>query len=292
MDFDHFEDFELPVEFVDTHCHLDLNKFDNDRTEVILRSQAAGLTHILIPSISINSSRKALKLAESNPMLFMSIGVQPNDAITWDDQCIKNLREIHNSSLNVSPPVKKIIAIGEIGLDYYWDTSPHEHQKKILWSQMELATELELPLIIHLREKQDVDHGEGADALLEIINIWVKELKKKNNPLANHPGVLHSFSGDLDTANQAIQLGFYIGVTGPVTYKNNKKRQDLIASIPIENLLLETDAPFLTPHPKRGQRNEPANIPLVAAKIAELHNKTLAEVAAQTCSNASRLFQW
>jgi len=112
------------------------------------------------------------------------------------------------------------------------------------------------------------------------------------NSLIKHPGVLHSYSGDQNTAGILMELGFFIGVSGPVTFSNNKKRQDLIASLPIEKLLLETDAPFLTPHPSRGQRNEPANIPFIAAKVAEIHNKTLADVAEITCSNATRLFNW
>ena len=281
------------MEFVDTHCHLDFNKFDNDRTEVIQRSKAVGLTHILIPSISIKSSRLVVKLADIDPSLFAAIGVQPNDTLSWDEESINDLRGIFQSSTRFSSPGrKKIIAIGEIGLDYYWEIAPREQQKKALRCQMELATELEMPIILHLREKLDAEHGECADDLLDIITSWVNDLKSTNNPLANHPGVLHSFSGNLNTANEAIQLGFFIGVTGPITFTNAKERQKLISTLPLENLILETDSPFLTPQPKRGQRNEPANIPLVAAKVAELHHVTLAEVAEQTSVNATRLFYW
>lgn len=281
------------MELVDTHCHLDFNKFDNDRTEVILRAQTAGLTRILIPGVTIESSRMAVKLAESNPILFAAIGIQPNDALTWDENSISHLRELFLSTFNpLSAERKKIIAIGEIGLDYYWEAAPHEHQKSILWAQMQLAVELELPIVLHLREKQDAEHGACAEDLLEMITDWTNQLKSTNNPLSSHPGVLHSFSGNIDTAQKAIQLGFFIGVTGPVTFTNAKKRQDLIAAIPLEHLLLETDAPYLTPHPNRGQRNEPANVRLVANKVAELHMESLARVAEQTCANAIKLFYW
>jgi TatD DNase family protein len=281
------------VEFVDTHCHLDFNKFDNDRPEVILRAQAAGITRILIPGISVESSQMAAKLANSHPMLFSSIGIQPNDAKTWDEHSIEHLREIYLSSpIFKSSARKRILALGEIGLDYYWEITPHKHQKLVLWQQMLLAAELELPIILHLREKKDAEKGPCTDDLLEIITEWIKYLKTMNNSLIKHPGVLHSYSGDQNTARVFMELGFFIGVSGPVTFSNNKKRQDLIASLPLDKLLLETDAPFLTPHPNRGQRNEPANISFIAAKVSEIHKKTLAEVAEITCSNATRLFNW
>lgn len=281
------------MEFVDTHCHLDFNKFEPDRVEVILRAQANGISRILIPGISIKSSFSAVKLAESHPMLFASIGIQPNDAMTWDRNSLEELKEIYRSSQkSTSDAINKIIAIGEIGLDYYWDASPHEHQKKVLWQQMLLAAELEKPIILHMREKKDASSGPCTDDLLEIIHKWIDHLQSKNNPLINHPGVLHSYSGDLKNAKEFMELGFIFGVSGPVTYTNNKKRQELIAALPIEKLLLETDAPYLTPHPNRGQRNEPANIPLVAAKIAEIHKKSVAEVAEITSANATKLFYW
>lgn len=281
------------MEFVDTHCHLDFNKFDNDRPEVLLRAKVAGITRILIPGISIESSLLAANIAKSHPMLFSSIGIQPNEAIKWDEHSIEHLKNIYLLyQTSLSPAKKVIIAVGEIGLDYYWEATPHNHQKNVLWQQMLLAAEMELPIILHSREKKDAEKGPCIDDLLQIITEWIKYLKTMNNSLIKHPGVLHSYSGDQDTAKLFMELGFFIGVSGPVTFSKNKKRQDLIASLPIENLLLETDAPFLTPHPNRGQRNEPANIPFIAAKVAEIHNKTLADVAEITCSNASRLFNW
>ncbi len=281
------------MELVDTHCHLDFNNFDIDRNEVILRARAAGLTHMLIPGVTIESSRSAVKLAEKEPILFAAIGIQPNDALTWNENSIRDLSQLILSNTDpLSTINKQIVAIGEIGLDYYWEAAPHAHQKMIIREQLQLAAESKLPVILHLREKKDAEYGPCAEDLLDILSDWTEQLISTKNPLASHPGVLHSFSGNLATAQKAIQMGFLIGVTGPVTFKNAKKRQDLIAAIPLEHLLLETDAPFLTPHPNRGQRNEPANIPFVAIKVAELHKVSLARVAEQTCTNAKNLFNW
>ncbi|MFH2038615.1 MAG: TatD family hydrolase [Chloroflexota bacterium] len=283
----------MPLEFVDTHCHLDFNKFDNDRDEVVIRAQTAGLSHMLIPGITIESSRIAIELSENNPALFAAIGIQPNDAMTWNDNSIGDLTQLYNSNnKTTSLKRKKIVAIGEIGLDYYWDAAPQAHQKRILWEQLQLASKLNLPVILHLREKKDAVQGPCSEDLLEILTDWRNQLISTKNLISIHPGVLHSFSGNIDTAQKAIQLGFFIGVTGPVTFINAKNQQDLIAAIPLERLLLETDSPFLTPHPNRGQRNEPANIKLVATKVAELHKESLARVAEQTCINAEKLFNW
>lgn len=283
----------MPLELVDTHCHLDFTKFDNDRNEVILRAQAAGLSHILIPGVTIESSHEVVKLSESNPILFAAIGIQPNYSLTWNNNSIHDLLQLFLSKTNPSSTIrKKIVAIGEIGLDYYWETAPHNHQKNVLWEQMELAAKLELPVVLHLREKQDAEYGECTEDLLNIITDWTEHLITTKNQLSTHPGVLHSFSGNIDTAFKVIDLGFFIGVTGPVTFTNAKKRQDLIAALPLDHLLLETDSPFLSPHPLRGKRNEPAYVELVATKVAELHKETLAKVAVQTCLNAEKLFNW
>jgi len=283
----------MPLELVDTHCHLDFNNFDKDREEVILRSRAAGLTHLLIPGVTLDSSRNAVRLSENNPSIFAAIGIQPNDSLTWNEDSVHDLTELFlSNSIPTKPVNKKIVAIGEIGLDYYWDAAPHAHQKMILWEQLHLAATLNLPVILHLREMKDAEYGLCAEDLRDILTDWTGQLISTKNPLSSHPGVLHSFSGDLDTAQKAIQMGFFIGVTGPVTFKNAKKRQELIAAIPLEHLLLETDAPFLTPHPNRGHRNEPANIQFVANKVAELHKESLARVAGQTCMNAKKLFNW
>jgi len=268
----------------DTHCHLDFEKFDADRQEALTRAWEAGLTRILIPGLDLRSSRRAVKLAESHPNLFAAIGVHPSESLTWDPQTIPALREL---SIN-----QKVVAIGEAGLDYYWEAAPRDHQQKVLREQLALAAELQLPVVIHLREKDDRQDGECARDLLQILEGWTGQLNADNNPLADHPGVLHSFSGTLQTAQKAMDMKFFIGVTGPVTYKNAVERQALIARLPMENVLIETDSPFLSPVPERGNRNEPAYVTFIADKIADIHSTTREQVAAITSSNAARLFCW
>lgn len=272
------------MNLTDTHCHLDLGKFDADRNDVIRRALAAGLTRILIPGITLKSSRSIVKLAESQPNLFAAVGVHPNDSNTWDPQTIPALRELAVSL--------KVVAIGEIGLDYYWEAAPRDHQHKVLEEQLNLAAELQLPVIIHVREKGDAPDGDCAQDMLKILEQWVTRLRVDKNPLAEQPGVIHSFSGTRQTAEKAIALNFYLGVTGPVTYKNAESRQEVIAALPLERLLIETDAPYLAPQPKRGQRNEPAYVLFMAEKIALLHSLSLDQVAETTTANAARLFAW
>ena len=268
----------------DTHCHLDFDKFDADRQDVLARAWEAGVTRILIPGIDLRSSVRVVRLAESHPQLFAAIGVHPSDSLTWDGQTIFALRELSIS--------QKVAAIGEIGLDYYWDAAPHDYQKKILDEHLSLAEELQLPVVIHLREKDDKAGGECSDDLIQILERWTNKLKSNENPISERPGVLHSFSSTPEVAQKAIEIGFYIGVTGPITYKNAEEKQSLIARIPLEKLLIETDAPYLSPVPYRGKRNEPAYVAFIADKIAEIHSSTREQVAEVTTSNADRLFSW
>jgi len=268
----------------DTHCHLDLEKFDADRDAVIQRALAAGVTRILIPGITLKSSHEIVRLAGSHAGLFAAVGVHPDEALTWDPQTVPALRELASDL--------KVVAIGEIGLDYHWDTAPHDYQQMALKAQLDLAAELQLPVLIHLREKDDAPDGDCARDLIRILEEWAGRLRAEKNPLADRPGVLHSFSGSLQTAQKAIALKFYLGVTGPLTFKNAEKRQEIIASLPVEHLLIETDAPFLAPVPKRGERNEPAFVTFIAEKIATLHSITPDQAAEITSSNAARLFAW
>lgn len=283
----------------DTHCHLDHPKFDPDRTEALRRASEAGLTRILIPSLSLDSSRSVIKLAESHPMLYAGIGVHPTEAKTWDAATGKELRALvgphhhphpHPLSRFTGEGNRKIVAIGEIGLDYYWDSALHNLQANVLEEQLALAAELQLPVILHCREKGDAPDGACAENLLHALEKWVNELRAEKNPLAERPGVLHSFSGTREKAQAAISLGFFIGVTGPVTYR--KDRQELIQQLPLERLLTETDSPYLAPHPQRGKRNEPAYVSLIADKIALLHSCDPQRVASITSENARRLFAW
>lgn len=271
----------------DTHCHLDFNKFDEDRDAVIQRALEAGVERILVPSLELESSQAVIRLAKSHAAVFAAAGFHPTDLDGWDETSFENLRNLARST-------DKIIAIGEIGLDYYWVKEPEKQarQRQVLKEQLRLAREANLPVVIHMREENDAWFGQASIDLLEILTEWQKGLQEQGHPLAERPGVLHSFNGNLDTAQKAIKHNFYIGVTGPITYKNAEEKRRIIRQLPLENLLIETDAPFLTPVPHRGRRNEPAFVRHIADKIAEIHMTTLEQVAEITSYNANRLFGW
>jgi TatD DNase family protein len=271
----------------DTHCHLDFNKFDEDRDVVIRRALEAGVKKILVPAIELASSRAVIELANSHEAIFAAIGFHPTDLDGWDESSIENLRNLVQSA-------DKVIAIGEIGLDYYWVKEPEKkaRQRQVLKEQLQLAREAGLPVVIHMREENDAWFGEASVDLLKILTEWQRGLQEQGHPLAERPGVLHSFNGNLETAQKAIQRNFYIGVTGPVTYKNAEEKRRIIRQLSLERLLIETDAPFLTPVPYRGKRNEPAFVAYIADKIAEIHMTTREQVAKITSDNANRLFGW
>ena len=286
----------------DTHCHLDFNKFDEDRDAAIQRAMEAGVTRILIPALDYESSLSAIRLAESHSNLFAAVGFHPTDVDKMDDSAIERLRAlILPAPESPSPYGKgvrgesiKIVAIGEIGLDYYWVKEPEKRifQHKALKKQLKLAQEVNKPVIIHMREENDEWFGQASIDLLKILSEWHQELVAQNHPLAEKPGVLHSYNGNLETAQKALALNFYIGVTGPVTYKNAEEKRSIIKQLPLSRLLIETDAPFLTPVPHRGQRNEPAFVRAIADKIAEVHMTTLEMAAEITTKNANHLFDW
>jgi TatD DNase family protein len=284
----------------DTHCHLDSNKFDDDRDAVIQRAIAAGVTRILIPGLELESSLAAIKLADSHPNLYAAIGFHPTDLDKWSNSSIEKLRELILPHPNPSPAGRgtqgegKIVAIGEIGLDYYWikESDKRAQQRDVLKQQLKLAQETNKPAVIHMREENDAWFGQASLDLLEILGKWHDELRAENHPLAEKPGVLHSYNGNLETAQRAIELNFYIGITGPVTYKNAEEKRRIIRQLPLERLLIETDSPFLTPVPQRGKRNEPAFVAYIADKIAEIHMTTREQVAEITTVNATRLFGW
>ncbi len=261
---------------VDTHCHLDFNRFDGDRDKVIERATKEGIERILNPGINLDSSRSILQFTELHSPIYAAVGVHPNDAQSWAYDTLNLLRNLAANG--------KVVAIGEIGLDYYRETSPRAKQLQILREQLHLAGEIELPVVIHNRE--------ATEDVLAVLSEWCAELIKSGSKLIERPGVLHSFSADLKSALAAIDLNFYIGITGPVTFRNAERLRQIVAEVPIDRLLVETDAPFLTPHPYRGKRNEPAYVRYVADKIAELKNITFEEVSAVTTSNAAKLFKW
>jgi TatD DNase family protein len=266
----------VSAELVDTHCHLDFDAFDADRAEVIARALEADVSIMLNPSVDLENSAIVAQLAEDNAAVFAAVGVHPNDSKGWGADSRERLKGLASNS--------KTVAIGEIGLDYYWDKAPKDMQQTVFGEQLNLAAELALPVIVHNRE--------AGEDVLRILLDWQASLETEHSPLASRPGVLHSFSGDREMAEKTIAAGFFIGLTGPLTFKKTKDLQDLAKIVPLEKILIETDSPFLTPHPYRGQRNEPAKVRLVAEKLAELKGLPVEDVAAITTANAERLFRF
>jgi len=270
----------------DTHCHLDFNKFDEDREVVLQRAKEAGVTRILIPALDPESSRAAIQLAEAHSNIFAAVGFHPTDLDKFSEKAFEEIKVLANHA--------KVVAIGEIGIDYYWVKEREERafQLAALRRQLDFAASIHKPVIIHMREEADAWIGQASIDLLRILSEWHRELRTGNHPLAEKPGVLHSYNGNLETAQKAIALNFFIGVTGPVTYKNAEEKRSIIRQLPLGKLLIETDAPFLTPVPHRGRRNEPAFVAYIADKIAEIHKITREQVAEMTARNASYLFGW
>jgi len=258
----------------DTHCHLTLDQFDVDRDEVMARAEEAGVSPILIPGTDLPSSRRAVELAQASRVLFAAVGVHPHEAKTWTESTPKALAEL------ASNPV--VVAIGEIGLDFYREYSPRSVQEHVFESQLELAAELGLPVIVHQRDAED--------EVLSRLVAWHENLP--DGLLRERPGVLHGFSSSLAMAERAVQAGFYLGLGGPVTFKNAKTLRQIVPSLPLDRLLTETDAPFLAPHPHRGKRNEPAMTRLVAQELSTLMESPLDVVAQVTSNNAASLFGW
>jgi TatD DNase family protein len=258
---------------VDSHCHLDLPQFDADRRR-IARMAERGVRYAVNPAVDLPSSHAAVALARQHESIYAAVGVHPHDAKTLDAAGLEELKTLAR--------FPKVVAIGEIGLDYYRDLSPRDVQRRAFQAQLELAAELGLPVIVHDRD--------AHKDVLAMLNDWRLWLDAKPYTLDGKMCVLHSFSGDVALAEQAVALGFHIGISGPVTYKNADQLREVARAVPIRQLLIETDAPYLTPQPYRGKRNEPAHVHFVAQAVADARGLTLEEVAAQTSANAAALF--
>lgn len=249
---------------IDTHAHLNDPTLYADYQGVIKRANDAGVAEIINVGFDYPSSVMAVRLAEKHDQLWAMVGVHPHDADSYNDDIENKLKK-----LAASP---KVVAIGEIGLDFYYDNSPRELQREVFRKQLALAKELNKPVSIHDREA----HGN----LLQIL---------RERDWQGIGGILHCFSGSYEMARECINLGFYISFGGPLTFKNAVNLQDLAAKVPLERILVETDCPYLSPHPLRGKVNEPANVVYVAQKLAELRQCSYEEICRITTENTRRL---
>nr|WP_303243853.1 TatD family hydrolase [uncultured Cellulosilyticum sp.] len=250
--------------YFDSHAHYDDERFDEDRFELIESIHERGVGYIVNAAADMPSCYTSLALAHKYPFIYCSIGVHPHDAKSLDDEKLAELKKLAGED--------KVVAIGEIGLDYYYDSSPRDEQRKWFKAQLALAKELDLPVIIHSREA-------CQETFDTIMASGVKE------------GVIHCFSGSSELAKEYVKRGFYIGVGGSLTFKNARKAVEVVETIGLEHILIETDAPYMTPVPHRGKRNDSSYLEHVVEKIAEIKGISAEEVSEITCQNAKKLFR-
>ncbi|TYR72926.1 TatD family deoxyribonuclease [Rossellomorea vietnamensis] len=249
----------------DTHVHLNADQFSEDLEQVIERAQNEGVETMVVVGFDRPTINKAMELVEHYDFLYAAIGWHPVDAIDMTDEDLQWIEELSTH--------QKVVAIGETGLDYHWDKSPKEIQQEVFRKQIRLAKKVKLPIVIHNRE-----------ATQDIVDILKEEEAKEVG------GIMHCFSGSSETAHECLEMNFLISLGGPVTFKNAKKPKEVAEEVPLEKLLIETDCPYLAPHPYRGKRNEPSYVKLVAEQIAELKGVSFEEVAETTTRNAKKLF--
>lgn len=250
----------------DTHVHLNDDQFDEDLEEVIERARENGVERVVVVGFDEKTIKRAIELIDTYDFMYAAIGWHPVDAIDLTDSYLEWIEE-----LTAHP---KVVAIGEIGLDYHWDKSPKDVQQVVFRRQIQLAKKLNLPIIIHNREATE-----------DVVTILEEE------GAAGVGGIMHCFSGSPETAKRCLDMNFYISLGGPVTFKNAIKPKEVAKAVPLDRLLIETDCPYLAPHPYRGKRNEPSYVRLVAEQIADLKEVSFEEVAKATTENANRLFK-
>lgn len=274
---------------VDSHCHLDVEQFDDDREAVLARASDAGVRRIVNPGIDLKHCRQAVALAERTDLdvdVYAAVGIHPNSTGDFDERMLAEVRQLAEHP--------RVVAIGEIGLDYYWMRVPVEQQQASLRAQLAAAAELGLPVIIHSREPNagQPPHRSCYADVAEILEEWVESAAFAASPLArrSYAGVLHAFGGDLELAERAYRWNFVLGLGGPVTFTNARRLHAVVPQLRLDRLMLETDAPYLAPHPHRGKRNEPAYLALVCDKLAELFDVSREEIARQTTATALRFF--
>lgn len=252
--------------FIDTHSHIDFEDFTDNMDDLLAKCKEVGVEKIIIPGVTLEDTPRVIDLAEKYPELYATVGIHPSEAKTWTDKSYEELKAFAQNP--------KVVAIGEIGLDYYWDKSFVDIQKEILIQQIELAKEIKKPIVIHDR-----------DAHLDTFNIL------KNTNAKDVGVVLHCFSGSVEFMQECIKEGFFISLGGVTTFKNAIKAKEVAEKIPLDRLMLETDAPYLTPVPHRGETNYPYYIPIIAQQIASLKSISVEEVATATTQNAINFFK-
>ena len=259
------------MQFFDSHAHYNDEKFDNDGDEVISSVKAEGITRLVSVGYSIDSSKFAEELSNKYDFIYYSCGISPNDIPQTKDKLWKELKEIKEIAKQKH---KKLVAIGEIGLDYYWNKENSELQKQLFIEQIKLANECDLPIIIHTRE-----------AVADTIDIL------KNKQKCINTGIFHCCPLNRELVKEALRLGYYISFAGPITFKNSKNAAEIIEMVPLDKILIETDSPYLSPEPNRGKRNDSRNVKYMAKKIAEVTKISLEEIAKITYENANKVFK-
>jgi TatD DNase family protein len=249
---------------IDSHAHLNDPRFSDDVAEVVARAEANGVKFVINVGADLESSRRAVEQSEEFSQLYAVVGVHPHDAVTWNEEVEDEIRNLTSHS--------KVLAIGETGLDYYYDHSPRDVQQSVFRKQLALARELDLPVVIHSRD--------AAQDTLKILREF-----------PDVPCVLHCYSGSWEMAQEYLKLGHYFSIGGSLTFKNADRLRSVIAQIPLSSMMLETDCPYLTPVPHRGKRNEPGYLPLIAEQLAELHGVSLDKVIATTEHNTRVFFR-
>lgn len=252
--------------FIDTHAHLDFPEFSSDVEAVLERAARVGVVRVITIGISLESSQEALRLARLHPQVYATAGIHPHGAFLLGEAAVESLTRLADSD--------RVVAMGEMGLDYYRDRQPRTIQQECLRQQLEIACRLKKPAVFHIRE--------AHNAFLEIISDYSSRLAA---------GILHCFSGDWTVAKRCLDLGFYLSIPGTVTYNKAETQQEVVRRAPMDRLLIETDAPYLAPVPFRGKVNEPALVVHTAAKIAELRGCSVEEVADRTTQNARAAFR-
>ena len=249
----------------DSHCHLENGRFEEDLPEVMARMKDAGVNRCILAGSDMETSEQIVKMASEYPDVYGVVGIHPHDAKTWTDDCAPRIAEWVRQ--------ERIVGVGEIGLDYYYDHSPRDVQKEVFEKQLLLARELNVPAVFHVRDA----HGDVLDIL-------------RKNRAQLPAGVVHCYSGSVESSREYLDMGFYISFAGPITFKNANKLLDVAKYVPLDRILVETDSPYLAPVPMRGRRNEPAYVQYVAQCIAQLRGISDEEMAQAAFNNTCRLF--